>query len=209
MCVRAASPAALSARAPAAEYRRRRIRAVSRFVYRARACRPDQRSGPQSLPRIHHSRERAATAGQATASRWVIKGKGAAMNIRSTDLASTIPLATKKLDDLLEQAGIDVLIVTSKHNVGYLLGGYRFFFFETMDAIGLNRYLPVFIYAKGHADRSVFIGNKLEGFEKQLNRFWTGVAETSWMTGPEAMHSAVLHVRKMGVASARIGVEMP
>jgi Xaa-Pro aminopeptidase len=29
------------------------------------------------------------------------------------------------------------------------------------------------------------------------------------MTGPEAMHSAVLHVRKMGVASARIGVEMP
>ena len=78
-----------------------------------------------------------------------------------------------------------------------------------MDAIGINRYLPVFIYAKGHADRSVFIGNKLEGFEKQLNRFWTGVAETSWMTGPEAMHSAVLHVRKMGVASARIGVEMP
>ena len=54
----------------------------------------------------------------------------------------------------------------------------------------------------------MFIGNKLEGFEKQLNRFWTGVAETSWMTGPEAMHSAVLHVRKMGVASARIGVEM-
>src|SRR5258708_37871621 len=131
------------------------------------------------------------------------------MNNRSANVASTIPFDTKKLDDLLEQAGIDVLIATSKHNVGYLLGGYRFFFFETMDAIGINRYLPVFIYAKGHADRSVFIGNKLEGFEKQLNRFWTGVAETSWMTGPEAMHSAVLHVRKMGVASARIGVEMP
>src|SRR5260370_39059944 len=29
------------------------------------------------------------------------------------------------------------------------------------------------------------------------------------MTGPEAMHAVVLHVRKMGVASARIGVEMP
>ncbi len=95
------------------------------------------------------------------------------MNIRSANLASTIPFDARKLDDLLEQAGVDVLIATSKHNVGYLLGGYRFFFFETMDAIGLNRYLPVFIYAKGHADRSVFIGNKLEGFEKQLNRFWT------------------------------------
>ena len=120
-----------------------------------------------------------------------------------------IPFDAAKLDDLLEQAGIDVLIATSKHNVGYLLGGYRFFFFETMDAIGLNRYLPVFIYAKGHAERSVFIGNKLETFEKQLNRFWTPVAETSWMTSVEAMQSAVSHIRKMGVATARIGVEMP
>ncbi|GAC1339717.1 MAG: Xaa-Pro peptidase family protein [Beijerinckiaceae bacterium] len=131
------------------------------------------------------------------------------MNIRLADLASTIPFDANKLDDLLEQAGIDFLIATSKHNVGYLLGGYRFFFFETMDAIGINRYLPVFIYAKGHADRSVFIGNKLEGFEKQLNRFWTSVAETSWMTGPQAVQSAVAHIRKMGVANARIGVEMP
>jgi Xaa-Pro aminopeptidase len=131
------------------------------------------------------------------------------MNVRSADLASSIPFDTKKLDDLLEAAGIDVLIVTSKHNVGYLLGGYRFFFFETMDAIGINRYLPVFVYAKGRAAESVFIGNKLEGFEKQLNRFWTPVAETSWMTGPEAMQSAVSHIRKMGVACASIGVEMP
>src|ERR1700730_9176995 len=207
MCFCAAGPAALSAPALAAQHRRRRIRSVPRLLHRARPRWSDQRSGSQSLPRIHHSRERAATARQAAASRRVIKGKGAAMNNRSATVASTIPFDTKKLDDLLEQAGIDVLIATSKHNVGYLLGGYRFFFFETMDAIGINRYLPVFIYAKGHADRSVFIGNKLEGFEKQLNRFWTGVAETSWMTGPEAMHSAVLHVRKMGVASARIGVE--
>src|SRR5204863_6845381 len=138
----------------------------------------------------HHVRERAAAARQTAASRRVIKGRGAAMNNRSANVASTIPFDTKKLDDLLEQAGIDVLIVTSKHNVGYLLGGYRFFFFETMDAIGLNRYLPVFVYPRGHADRSVFIGYRLETFEKQLNRFWTTVAETSWMTGFDAMQSA-------------------
>ena len=124
-------------------------------------------------------------------------------------LLRTFPSTPKSWTTCWRQAGIDILIATSKHNVGYLLGGYRFFFFETMDAIGINRYLPVFIYAKGHADRSVFIGNKLEGFEKQLNRFWTGVAETSWMTGPEAMQSAVSHIKKMGVAGASIGVEMP
>ena len=131
------------------------------------------------------------------------------MNISSSSLASAVPFDSVKLDDLLERAGIDVLIVTSKHNVGYLLGGYRFFFFETMDAIGLNRYLPVFIYAKGQADRSVYLGNRLEVFEKQLNRFWTPVAETTSMTGVDAMQSAVSHIRKMGVAAGRIGVEMP
>jgi Xaa-Pro aminopeptidase len=131
------------------------------------------------------------------------------MNIPRSSLASAVPFDAVKLDDLLEQAGIDVLIVTSKHNVGYLLGGYRFFFFETMDAIGLNRYLPVFIYAKGQADRSVYLGNRLEVFEKQLNRFWTPVAETTSMTGVDAMQSAVSHIRKMGVAAGRIGVEMP
>ena len=31
-----------------------------------------------------------------------------------------------------------MLIVTSKHNVQYTLGGYRFFMFDYMDAIGLS-----------------------------------------------------------------------
>ncbi|MDB5514408.1 MAG: proline dipeptidase, partial [Tardiphaga sp.] len=131
------------------------------------------------------------------------------MNIQSTKPNSTIPFDTHKLDELLDQAGIDVLVATSKHNVGYLLGGYRFFFFETMDPIGLSRYQPVFVYARGQAERSVYIGNRLETFEKQLNRFWTSVAETSWMTSVDAMQSAVSHIVKMGVPTARIGVEMP
>ena len=101
------------------------------------------------------------------------------MNIQSAKLASNIPFDSKKLDDLLEQAGIDVLVATSKHNVGYLLGGYRFFFFETMDPIGISRYLPVFVYPKGKAEQSVYLGNRLEVFEKQLNRFWTPIADTS------------------------------
>ncbi len=33
------------------------------------------------------------------------------------------------LDSLMDDAGLDVLLVTSKHNVQYLLGGYKFLFF--------------------------------------------------------------------------------
>ena len=129
------------------------------------------------------------------------------MNVQPTNLP-TIPFDAAKLDALLEEAGIDVLVATSKHNVQYLLGGYRFFFFDYMDAIGLSRYLPVFIYRKGHADRSVFIGYGLEKYEKELNRFWTPVADTSSRTSAGAVELAVAHIRKMGVVSARIGVEM-
>ena len=57
--------------------------------------------------------------------------------------SSTIPFDTARLDRLMDEAGIDVLIATSKHNVQYLLGGHRAFFFDYMDAMGLSRYLPV------------------------------------------------------------------
>ena len=59
----------------------------------------------------------------------------------------TAPFDTERLDRLMDDAGMDALFVTSKHNVQYLLGGHRAFFFESMDAMGLSRYLPVFVYA--------------------------------------------------------------
>ena len=69
-----------------------------------------------------------------------------------TALTDALPYSFAKLDDLMEKAGIDVLLVTSKHNAQYLLGGYRFIFFSAMDAIGHSRYLPVIAYVKGAPD---------------------------------------------------------
>ena len=42
-----------------------------------------------------------------------------------------IPFDADKLDRLMDEAGIDVLVATSKHNVQYLLGGHRAFFFSS------------------------------------------------------------------------------
>jgi hypothetical protein len=50
-----------------------------------------------------------------------------------------IPFDTAKLDRLMEAAGLDVLIATSKHNVQYLLGAERAIFFDYMDAMGVSR----------------------------------------------------------------------
>jgi Xaa-Pro aminopeptidase len=81
------------------------------------------------------------------------------------------PFDTQKLDSLMEEQDIDALIVSSKHNIQYLLGGYRFFFFDYMDAIGLSRYLPLFVYRRGRPEDAAYIANSMEAYERNLGRF--------------------------------------
>jgi Xaa-Pro aminopeptidase len=73
-----------------------------------------------------------------------------------------IPFSAELLDSLLDEAGIDVLVATSKHNVQYLLGGHRALFFDYMDAMGVSRYLPIFVYVKGASERAAYFGHRLE-----------------------------------------------
>src|SRR5437588_1558683 len=113
------------------------------------------------------------------------------MNIAQTVTKPAVPFDTAKLDGLLGDAGVDTLVVTSKHNVQYLLGGYRFFFFDYMDAIGVSRYLPVVVYQRGKPENSAYIGYRPEVYEKELNKFWTPFVHTSSSSSTDAMRIAV------------------
>jgi Xaa-Pro aminopeptidase len=117
------------------------------------------------------------------------------------------PFDTAKLDRLMEEAGIDVLVATSKHNTQYLLGGYKFIFFAAMDAIGHSRYLPVVVYEKGSPENSAYVGNRMEGGEHQNNPFWTPAVHTATWGTLDAAALAVEHLRKIDRATARIGIE--
>lgn len=122
-----------------------------------------------------------------------------------------IPFSTARLDALLDATGIDVLLVTSKHNIQYLLGGYYHFQFDTMEAIGISRFLPVFVYVKGAPDKSAYIANRNERDSVQ-NRTGAG----HWMppvlfgssTTVEAMTLAVKHVKTVSTSALRVGIEM-
>jgi Xaa-Pro aminopeptidase len=118
-----------------------------------------------------------------------------------------LPFDAARLDALLDEAGIDVLIATSKHNVQYLLGGYRFFFFETMDAIGTTRYLPALIYRKGKPESAAYVGCAMETFEQELGRLWPTNLDLRFTGSVAAMEQAVAHIRKLGDGIRRIGVE--
>ena len=129
------------------------------------------------------------------------------MNEAQHNAVKPAPFDTARLDSLLEDEGIDVLVATSKHNVQYLLGGYRFFFFDYVDAIGVSRYLPVVVYQKGRPDNSAYIGYHLESHEKQLGKFWPRVVETTSRNSTSAIQRAVEHIRGLPGPIGKVGVE--
>src|SRR5262247_4161307 len=132
---------------------------------------------------------------------------GLAMAVAESTIHKTLPFDADRLDSLLDEAGIDVLIATSKHNVQYLLGGYRFFFFETMDAIGTTRYLPALVYRKGKPESAAYVGCAMETFEQELGRLWPTSLDLRFTGTVAAMEQAVAHIRRLGDGIRRIGVE--
>jgi Xaa-Pro aminopeptidase len=127
---------------------------------------------------------------------------------KPADLGLRVPFDVDRLDRLMDDAGLDLLVVTSKHNVQYLLGGHRAFFFDYMDAMGVSRYLPVFVYVKGALDKAAYFGHRLEGFQKEVKPFWVGTAQTASSGSVDAIQKAIDHIRRLGLQPRRIGVEV-
>jgi len=123
-------------------------------------------------------------------------------------VAPSIPFDADRLDRLMDEAGIDVLLTTSKHNVQYLLGGHRAFFFESMDAMGLSRYLPVLVYPKGARQKAGYFGHRMEGFQKENDPFWVSESQTNSSGTVDTMQKAIDYVRKLGAKPRRIGAEL-
>jgi Xaa-Pro aminopeptidase len=118
------------------------------------------------------------------------------------------PFDTARLDRLMDDAGIDVLVVTSKHNVQYLLGGHRAFFFESMDAMGLSRYLPVFVYPKGVPEKAGFFGHRMENFQNEVKPFWVSEVDVKNSGSIDVMEKAADYVCKIAPKPKRIGAEL-
>jgi len=118
------------------------------------------------------------------------------------------PFDTARLDQLMDDAGIDVLLATSKHNVQYLLGGHRAFFFDTMDSIGVTRYLPVFVYPKGAPQKAGYFGHRMEGYQVAVKPFWVSEVNTKSSGAIDVMERAAGYVRQLLATPQRIGVEL-
>lgn len=128
------------------------------------------------------------------------------MAVTESALSKPMPFDAKHLDKLLDDAGIDVLVATSKHNIQYLLGGYRFFFFDTMDAAGVSRYLPALVYQKGKPENTAYIGCAMESYEKDLGKFWPSALDLGATGSLTTAERALGHIKKLS-GVRRVGVE--
>jgi Xaa-Pro aminopeptidase len=107
----------------------------------------------------------------------------------------------------MEEAGLDALLATSKHSIQYLLGGYRFFFYDYMDAHGLSRYLPIFIYVRGRPLDSGYVGAPMERYEKQLGSFWVTNLDLENDVSTGYANAAAETLKSLGADDRRVGIE--
>jgi Xaa-Pro aminopeptidase len=132
--------------------------------------------------------------------------------VTDTGLTPSPHFDTAKLDRLLDEAGIDVLVASSKHNLAYLLDGHRHHFFAYTDAIGISRYLPLLVYPKGRPDHAAYIGNRNErdGLAVRAAEgrpLWPPQIRPAASATTDAMRLAIDHLAAIGAGTRRIGVE--
>jgi Xaa-Pro aminopeptidase len=120
-----------------------------------------------------------------------------------------VPFDGDKLNALMEAEGVDLVLATSKHNVQYLLGGYRFVFFAHLDAIGPSRYLPAVGIPRGRPDAAFYVGNPMEAWQQAGEPLWPPtVRNSSWSSVATASEVAEL-IRERGLGAGTIAVEQP
>ncbi|MGW3950257.1 M24 family metallopeptidase [Streptomyces sp. NPDC004752] len=118
-----------------------------------------------------------------------------------------VPFDHARLDRLMDEAGVDAVVANTRFNVQYMLGGYRYFFFANMDAIGLSRYLPALTYTKGKPQDSFYVGCGNEAWGSDVFPFWVpDVQHVSW-SSVDTARAVVAGLRRRGLDKATVAVE--
>ena len=126
--------------------------------------------------------------------------------LSGSPIGAGAPFDAARLDALMEANGVDVLIVSSQHNLRYLLNGYRFFFFAHASAIGVGRYVPLLVYQRGHAERTLYVGIGTEQNERDLGALWAPEFVSTWY-GEGAAQAAIAQIKKLGLERGQIAIE--
>lgn len=122
---------------------------------------------------------------------------------------SNIPFNDAKLNHVLEEAGIDAVLATSRHNVRYLSGGYYDHFHALAPRGGAGQYQAFVGIPRGRLDSAFYVGGVSEKRQMEAMPIW--ISEVDLTGGPtvQSAKAAAALLRSRVAETATIGIEFP
>jgi Xaa-Pro dipeptidase len=120
-----------------------------------------------------------------------------------------IPFDANKLDRLMGDAGLDLLLASTRHNVRYLTGGYYYHFHANAARMGLTQYLPFVGVPRGRVEESFYVCRAEERGQAEAATPWISNWVDAMRGTLPAAEGTITAVRKLGLAEGTIAVELP
>ena len=120
-----------------------------------------------------------------------------------------VPFDAAKLDRLMAEAGLDLVLAHTRHNVRYLTGGYYYHFHANATRMGRSQYLAFVGIPRSRVQEAFFVGRPDERGQMEAESLWIPGRVEAIRGTVTAAEGAVKALQHMGLTSGRIGVEMP
>ncbi len=119
------------------------------------------------------------------------------------------PFDVGKLDRLLAEAGLSLVLAHTRHNVRYLSGGYYYHFHANSSRMGRSQYLPFVGIPRGRIAETFYVARDEERGQLEAEAPWFPARIEAVRGTVTAAEGAVKGLRQLGLTSGRIGVEIP
>jgi len=118
-----------------------------------------------------------------------------------------LPYDGAKLDRLMEEAGVDLVLVFTRHNIRYLCGGYYYHFHERFQAIAEAQYTPLLGVPRGKPEQAFLVGGSGETGQAKAEKLWVPEIIPTERHPAAAAREAAQAIRKRGLGSGTIALE--
>lgn len=119
-----------------------------------------------------------------------------------------LPFDGAKLDRLMEEAGADLVLAFTRHNIRYLCGGYFYHFHERFQAIAEAQYTPLLGVPRAQPERAFLVGGSGERGQAKDQKLWVPEIIPSERHPAAAARDAARAIRKRGLERGTIALEL-
>jgi len=118
------------------------------------------------------------------------------------------PFDENKLNRLMEEAGLQLVLACTRHNVRFLTGGYYYHFLARAPRFARSQYLPFLGLPRGRFDDAFYVGRVDERSQIETGGLWVGHRFATTVGTVNAAEGVIRAAWQLGLTAGAIGVEM-